>query len=81
MTFVSRSNTFKADEGHNDDMVMTLVFFAWLCRQEYYSDLIESAKLNFENAKDPEEENTLFMLNPFDDEDKFSDGEVVWYPA
>jgi hypothetical protein len=81
MTFVSRSNTFKADEGHNDDMVMTLVFFAWLCRQEYYSDLIESAKLNFENAKDPEEDNTLFMLNPFDDEDKFSDGEVIWYPA
>jgi len=81
MTFVSKSNTFKADDGYNDDLVMTLVFFAWLCRQEYYSDLIESAKMNYEEAKDPEENNVLFMLNPFEDDDKFSDGSVVWYPA
>lgn len=81
MTFVSKSNTFKADDGHNDDLVMTLVFFAWLCRQEYFPDLIESGKLNFEEAKNAEEDNTLFMLNPLDDEDKYSDGEVVWYPA
>jgi hypothetical protein len=82
MTFVSRSNTFKADDGHHDDLVMTLVFFAWLCRQEYFADLIESAKMNYENSKDPEEDNTLFMLNTFDNEDdNFSDGSVVWYPA
>jgi len=43
--------------------------------------LIESAKLNFEQAKDPEEENTLFMLNPNEDDEKFSDGTAVWYPA
>jgi len=81
MTFISKSNTFKADDGHNDDMIMTLVFFSWLCRQEYFADLIESAKLNFEQAKDPEEDNTLFMLNPNEDDEKFSDGNVVWYPA
>ena len=82
MTFVSRSNTFKADDGHHDDLVMTLVFFSWLCRQEYFADLIESAKMNYENSKDPEEDNTLFMLNAFDNEDEnFSDGSVVWYPA
>jgi len=81
MTFISRSNTFKADEGHNDDLVMTLVFFAWLCRQEYFADLIESAKLNFEEAKKPEEDNTLFMLNSNSDDEGFSDGEVVWHPA
>jgi hypothetical protein len=81
MTFVSKSNTFKGDDGHNDDMVMTLVFFAWLCRQEYYADLIESAKLNFEKPKNPEEDNTLFMLSTDEDDGKFSDGKVVWYPA
>lgn len=81
MTFISRSNTFKAEEGHNDDLVMTLVFFAWLSRQEYYSDLIESAKLNFEQAKNPEDDNTLFMLNPNEGDGEFSDGGVVWYPA
>lgn len=81
MTFISKSNTFKADDGHNDDLVMTLVFFAWLCRQEYFPDLIESGKLNFEDSKKPEDDNTLFMLNPNDDEDRYSDGQVVWYPA
>lgn len=82
MAFVSRSNTFKAEDGHNDDLVMTLVFFAWLCRQEYYADLIESAKLNYEEAKKPEEDNTLFMFSNNDsDDDQFTADGVVWYPA
>ena len=79
MTFVSKSNTFKAEDGHNDDLVMTLVFFAWLSRQEYFADLIESAKFNYEEAKKPEDDNTLFMVSNQDmDEDEFSDGKVVW---
>lgn len=82
MSFVSKSNTFKAEDGHNDDLVMTLVFFAWLTRQEYYSDLIESAKFNYEEAKKPEEDNVLFMYNDIDDSnEKFSDGKDVWYPV
>jgi hypothetical protein len=83
MSFVSKSNTFKAEDGQNDDLVMTLVFFAWLTRQEYYSDLIETAKMNYENAVKPEDDNTLFMYGNKDDEDKqeFSDGTVVWYPV
>jgi len=79
ITFVSKSNTFKAEEGHNDDLVMTLVFFAWLTRQEYFADLIESAKFNYEEAKKPEDDNTLFILNQdFMDDDEFSDGNVIW---
>jgi hypothetical protein len=83
MTFVSKSNTYKADEGHNDDLVMTLVFFAWLCRQEYYADLIENAKFNYEEAKKPEDDNTLFMLNNenFDDDQDFVSDGVVWRPT
>jgi hypothetical protein len=61
---------------------MTLVFFAWLCRQEYYSDLIETASLNYEEAKNPEEDANLFMLNSNDnDDDQFTSNGVVWYPA
>jgi hypothetical protein len=79
ITFVSKSNTFKAEEGHNDDLVMTLVFFAWLTRQEYFADLIESAKFNYEEAKKPEDDNTLFMLSEESmEDDEFSDGNVVW---
>jgi len=79
MTFVSKSNTFKAEEGNHDDLVMTLVFFAWLSRQEYFADLIESAKFNYEEAKNPEEDNTMFIAtNSESDDDEFSDGQVVW---
>lgn len=82
MAFVSKSNTFKAEDGNNDDLVMTLVFFSWLCRQEYYADLIETAQMNYEEAKKPEEDNTLFMLNSDDNEDgEFTANGVVWYPA
>jgi hypothetical protein len=83
VTFVSKSNTYKAEEGHYDDLVMCLVFFSWLTRQEYYADLIESAKFNYEEAKKPEDDNTLFILNTNldDDDDKFVQGGVVWYPS
>jgi hypothetical protein len=83
-TFVSKANTYKAEEGHNDDLVMSLVFFAWLSRQEYYADLIESAKFNYEDAQKPEDDNVLFMMDnkdELDDREPFSQGGVVWYPT
>ena len=82
-TFVSRSNTYKAEEGHNDDMVMTLVFFAWLSRQEYYADLIESAKFNYEDAQKPEDDNILITMNDQnkDDDEEFVQDGVIWYPT
>jgi hypothetical protein len=78
-TFVSKSNTFRAEDSHNDDLVMTLVFFAWLSRQEYFADLIESAKFNYEEAVKPEDNNTLFIVSDESfDSDEYSDGDVIW---
>jgi hypothetical protein len=34
-TFTQQLNTFKADEGHHDDLVMCLVMFGWLMTQKY----------------------------------------------
>lgn len=80
--FISKSNTYKAEDGHNDDLVMCLVFFSWLSRQDYYADLIETAKFTYSQPDNTEEDNVLFMMNPKDsDEGEFSDGKVVWYPA
>ncbi len=81
MSFVSKSNTYKAEDGQHDDLVMTLVFFAWLTRQDYFADLIESSKMNYENAQKPEDDNILFAGNDEDEDGSFSDGQVVWYPA
>jgi len=39
-TFVIKKNkTYAADEGKFDDIVMTLVMFAWLTSQQYFKDL------------------------------------------
>lgn len=82
MAFVSKSNTYKAEEGQTDDMVMTLVFFAWLTRQEYFADLLEQAKFNYEEAMKPEDDNILFAPQQTDDDDgEFVQGGVVWSPA
>lgn len=39
-TFVASKNSFEADEGANDDMVMTLVIFAWMANQKHFKDLV-----------------------------------------
>lgn len=38
-TFVVDRRTYKAEDGCKDDLVMTLVLFGWLTRQEYFKDL------------------------------------------
>lgn len=39
-TFVSNHNSFKAEEGANDDIVMTLVMFAWMTTQQYFKEIV-----------------------------------------
>jgi hypothetical protein len=39
-TFVASKNSFEADEGANDDMVMTLVIFAWMANQKHFKDIV-----------------------------------------
>ena len=38
-TFVSSGDSFSAEEGANDDLVITLVLFAWLIDQQYFKEL------------------------------------------
>jgi hypothetical protein len=83
MSFISKSNTYKAEDGQHDDLVMSLVFFAWLTRQEYFSDLIEQAQFSYEDAKKPEDDNILFMPSAHseDDEGEYVQDGVIWYPS
>jgi len=37
--FVAKKNSFEAEVGYNDDLVMTLVLFGWLSTQPYFKDL------------------------------------------
>lgn len=38
-TFISTKNTYQAEDGCHDDIVMTLVIFSWLTKQPYFKDL------------------------------------------
>ena len=42
MTFSADKKSFKAEEGNNDDMVMTLVHFGWLTGQKYFKENINN---------------------------------------
>ena len=40
-TFIQNKQSFEADEGYNDDLVMCLVIFAWLAQQEYFKEMTD----------------------------------------
>ena len=58
-TFVSSLNSFKAEEGSNDDIVMTLVMFAWMTTQQYFKEIVNH---------DLRKQMQLEMLNQSDEE-------------
>jgi len=40
-TFVAKGQSYEADDGHNDDLIMCLVLFGWLTRQEYFKNITD----------------------------------------
>ena len=40
-TFISKSNSFEAEEGCNDDLAMCLVIFSWLVMQDYFKEMTD----------------------------------------
>ena len=40
--FISKKDSYEADEGYHDDLVMCLVLFSWLVRQPYFKELTDS---------------------------------------
>jgi len=58
-TFVSSHNSFKAEEDANDDIVMTLVMFAWMTTQQYFKEIVNH---------DLRKQMQLEMLNQSDEE-------------
>jgi hypothetical protein len=41
VSFVAKANSYQAEKGHHDDLVMTLVLFGWLTTQSYFKDLTD----------------------------------------
>lgn len=62
-TFIERRGSYSADEGYHDDMVMTLVLFAWVSRQPLFMEMsnVDMRKELFERQQKLIEE----QLTPF----------------
>ena len=83
-TFISKSNSFEAEEGCNDDLAMCLVIYAWLVQQEYFKELTDQdvRKRIYEDQRDQIEQDMSpfgFIVDGTEDE-SFVDGDGDrWY--
>ena len=81
-TFVRVRDSYEAEEGNNDDLVMSLVLFAWLSSQKFFKEALNSdiRKRLSEDLNVNIEEN-LTPVGIFDDgikEEPYFDGEDLW---
>jgi len=80
-TFISKHNSFEAEEGCNDDLAMCLVIYAWLVQMDYFKELTDqdvSKRLYEEQKNQIEQDMAPFgFLNDGLDEDSFVDAQVI----
>jgi len=78
-TFISKSNSFEAEEGCNDDLAMCLVIYAWLVAQDYFKELTDQdvrKRLYDEQKNQIEQDMAPFgFISDGLDEDSFVDNE------
>jgi len=81
-TFIEKQGTWVADEGYYDDLVMSLVLFAWLTSNTYFKDLTDidiREKLYDSQMRQIEEELTPFgLINNGQEEEVFIDSGDLW---
>ena len=78
-TFISKGNSFEAEEGCNDDLAMCLVIYAWLVQMDYFKELTDQdvRKRLYEEQKNQIEQDMapFGFLNDGLDESAFVDSE------
>tara|TARA_R110000824_G_scaffold202333_4_gene386593 strand:- start:41 stop:1693 length:1653 start_codon:yes stop_codon:yes gene_type:complete len=82
-TFVAKRNSYEADDNYNDDLVMCLVLFAWLTRQDYFKTITDTdvrTEIYEEEIEKLEENMAPFGFIHDDDDDNGEwDGEDRWF--
>jgi hypothetical protein len=76
-TFSKKGNSYEAEPGKHDDLVMCLVLFAWLSEQQYfkdYTDINTLMSLREKNEEDMEQDMSPFGF-VFDGREEFIDEE------
>ena len=87
-TFVRRGQSWQADEGNNDDLVMCLVIFGWLSNQPFFKEMTDT---NARQMLYEEQENLIeqdmapfgFVDDGIPDHEKSEVDEygTVWHPV
>ena len=77
-TFISKNNSFEAEDGCNDDLAMCLVIYAWLVSQDYFKELTDQdiRKRLYEEQKNQIEQDMSpfgFIVDGLDDGQSFVD--------
>lgn len=82
-SFVRIRDSYAAEDGAHDDLVMGLVLFAWLTSQTYFKDsthtdirklLLEEQNINIEDRMTP-----IGFFNDGRGVNEYFDGEDIWY--
>ena len=60
--FSKSGNSYEAEDGCNDDLVMSLVLFAWMSDQQYFKDLTNINTLQYLREKTDSEANEMFSF-------------------
>jgi len=85
-TFISKSNSFEAEEGCNDDLAMCLVIYAWLVQMDYFKELTDQdvRKRLYDEQKNQIEQDMApfgFMTDGLDDDSFIDDEGDRWFKA
>jgi len=84
-TFIQKNQSFEAEEGCNDDLVMCLVIFAWLVVQDYFKEMTDNdvRKRIYEDQKEQIEQDMSpfgFITDGINEETTFVDNDGDrWY--
>ena len=82
-TFISKSNSFEADDGCNDDLAMCLLIYAWLVATDYFKELTDQdvRKRLYEDQRDQIEQDMApfgFISDGLDDNSFVDDEGTRW---
>jgi hypothetical protein len=85
-TFISKHNSFEAEEGCNDDLAMCLVIYAWLVQMDYFKELTDQdvRKRLYEEQKNQIEQDMApfgFMDDGLDNGSFTDDEGDRWFKA
>lgn len=77
--FSKKGSSYAAEQGAHDDLVMTLVLFAWMSDQGYFKEMTEISTLN--NLRDNTDDELNEMMLPFFYSNSSDPDDQYWKPV